>query len=127
MAWHGEEVLDREAALRVGSELDHSRRAFGTRVTMPVKDRQGHHVGARDAHVWHCSLSLSSEEGEISDERWAHVCEEFVAGMGFTEGEGVAACRWVALRQGGLEGRQRSRSRGRGPGTRGRHESEHLE
>jgi len=100
MAWHADEELSRAAALAVAGELDHPRRLFGTRVSVPVKDREGHHRGVKDAHVWHCSLSLRAEEGQISDERWARIAEELVAGMGFGGGEGEAACRWVALRHG---------------------------
>ncbi|MGI8902299.1 MAG: relaxase/mobilization nuclease domain-containing protein [Solirubrobacteraceae bacterium] len=100
MAWHGEEELSRAAALAIARELDHPRRAFGTRVSVPVKDKDGHHRGVKDAHVWHCSLSLRAEEGEISDERWAQIAEQLVAGMGFGGGEGKAACRWVAVRHG---------------------------
>jgi len=100
MAWHSEEELDREAALRIAGELDHPRRAFGTRVTVATKDKDGHSGPARDAHVWHCSLSLRADEGQISDERWAQIAEGFVVGMGFAGGEGRAPCRWVALRHG---------------------------
>jgi len=42
-------------------------------------------VGVKDAHVWHCSLSLRADEPELSDEQWAHIAEEFVAGMGFAD------------------------------------------
>ncbi|MGI8412388.1 MAG: relaxase/mobilization nuclease domain-containing protein [Solirubrobacteraceae bacterium] len=100
MAWHADEELSRAAALRIAGVLDHPRRAFGTRVSVPVKDREGHHRGVKDAHVWHCSLSLHADEGQISEERWAQIAEELVAGMGFARAEGKAACRWVALRHG---------------------------
>ncbi|MEA2127504.1 MAG: hypothetical protein QOJ85_395, partial [Solirubrobacteraceae bacterium] len=51
--------------------------------------------------MWHCSLSLRPDEPELSDEKWAHICEEFVAGMGFADPAGDdAPCRWVALRHG---------------------------
>jgi len=101
MAWHDESELNHEAALQIGWQLDQPRRAFGTRVTTAVKDRDGHNVAVKDAHVWHCSLSLRPDEPELSDERWAHICEEFVAGMGFADPTGdEAACRWVAVRHG---------------------------
>jgi hypothetical protein len=101
MAWHDESELDHKAALQIGWQLDQPRRAFGTRVTTAVKDRHGHNVAVKDAHVWHCSLSLRPDEAELSDERWAHICEEFVSGMGFIDAAGdEAACRWVAVRHG---------------------------
>jgi len=100
MAWHGEEELSRVSALAIARKLDHPRRRWGTRVSVPVKDKDGHHRGVKDAHVWHCSLSLRAEEGQIGDGRWARIAEELVAGMGFGGGEGQAPCRWVALRHG---------------------------
>src|SRR4051794_37145236 len=97
MAWHGDAELDRAAALEIARTLDHPRRAFGTRVTTPVKDKDGRRVGARDAHVWHCSLNLAADEGALADEQWATICEAFVERMGFA---GEHPCRWVAVRHG---------------------------
>ena len=101
MAWHDDAELNHQAALQIGWQLDLPRRAFGTRVTTAVKDRDGHNIGVKDAHVWHCSLSLRADEPELTDERWAHICEEFVAGMGFADpASDRAPCRWVAVRHG---------------------------
>jgi len=101
MAWHDDAELNHESALQIGWQLDAPRRAFGTRVTTAVKDREGHNTGVKDAHVWHCSLSLRSDEPVLSDEQWAHITEEFVAGMGFADPTGDdAPCRWVAVRHG---------------------------
>jgi hypothetical protein len=97
MAWHDDAELDRAAALEIARALDHPRRAFGTRVTTAVKDSDGRRCGERDAHVWHCSLNLAAEEGALSDERWARICEEFIERMGFA---GEHPCRWVAVRHG---------------------------
>ena len=99
MAFWGAEELDRKQAGPIARELDHPRRVFGTRVTVPKRDKEGHIVGRQDAHVWHCSLSLRPDEEALSDERWAHIAEEFVAGMGFDGGE-TAACRWAAIHHG---------------------------
>ena len=57
-------------------------------------------VGSRDAHVWHCSLSLHPDEPGLSDERWAELCEQFVAAMGFAGEAARAQHRWVAVRHG---------------------------
>ena len=101
MAWHDDAELSHQAALQIGWQLDLPRRAFGTRVTVAQKDREGHNVGVKDAHVWHCSLSLRADEPALSDEQWAHIAEEFVAGMGFADpASDEAPCRWVAVRHG---------------------------
>ena len=50
--------------------LDEPREAFGTRVKIAERDGDGRVIGSRDAHVWHCSLSLHPDEPELSDERW---------------------------------------------------------
>lgn len=99
MAFWGAEQLDPKQVGPLARELDHPREVFGTRITVPVKDEEGHIVQRRDAHVWHCSLSLHPDEEPLSDEQWAHIAEEFVTEMGFAGGE-EAACRWLALHHG---------------------------
>ena len=99
MAFWGADELHPNQAGAIAAELDHPRRVFGTSVTVPKKDAEGHVVGRRDAHVWHCSLSLRPDEAALSDERWAHIAEDFVAGMGFDDGQ-AAACRWAAVHHG---------------------------
>lgn len=51
-------------------------------------------------HVWHCSLSLSPEEGPLTDEQWRAIATDFMEQMGFTGADGKAPCRWVAVRHG---------------------------
>ena len=112
MAWHDDAQLNRPAALEIARQLDLPRVAFGTRVTVPVKDKEGQRMrGAdgrallADAHVWHCSLSLRPDETALSDEQWAHIAEDFVAGMGFADaGSETPPCRWVAVRHGPSKG-----------------------
>ena len=86
MAWHGDAELDRNAALAIARELDHPRRLFGVEVA--------------GGSVWHCSLSLRAAEGQLSDEQWGAIAQDFVDGMGFTQESGKATCRWAAVRHG---------------------------
>ena len=51
-------------------------------------------------HVWHCSLSLSPDEGPLSEDKWARIAQDFMDEMGFTEASGKAPCRWVAVHHG---------------------------
>ena len=96
----GERVLDQGDAAALARFLDQPRHEFGTRVTIAERDENGRVVGARDAHVWHCSLSLHPDEPALSDARWGEVCDEFVAAMGFAGADARAQCRWVAVRHG---------------------------
>ena len=102
----GGRELSTDDALDIANELDLPRRVFGTRVTVPVKEwseeqQRQVKVGDRDAHVWHCSLSLRAEEGTLSDEQWNRIATDFVEGMGFgPTGDDGAGCRWVAVRHG---------------------------
>jgi len=86
MAWQDDAELDRAAAEEIARALDEPRRMLGVEVP--------------DGAVWHCSLSLRAEEGQLSDEKWAEIARDFVDGMGFTGAEGRADCRWVAARHG---------------------------
>lgn len=84
--FYGDAELDRSTALAIARDLDVPRTAFGVEV--------------RGGHVWHCSLSLRAEEGQLSDEQWAEISQQFLDRMGFTDTSGKAQCRWVAVRHG---------------------------
>ncbi len=104
MAQHGYSVLDTNTALAIARSLDAPRRAFDVEVLRMVKDSDpvtGAVTSKRVAgDVWHCSLSLRAEEGQLSDEKWGTIAQDFADRMGFTESSGKAACRWVAVRHG---------------------------
>ena len=87
MAWHDDAELSHNSALAIARHLDAPSRLFGT--TVP------------GGHVWHCSLSLRAEEGELSDEKWGEIATVFVAKMGLDDNDGTkAGTRWVAVRHG---------------------------
>lgn len=96
----GEGLLGVGDAAALARFLDEPREEFGTRVTIAKRDGNGRTIGTREAHVWHCSLSLHPDEPDLSEERWSEVCEEFVAAMGFAGADARAQCRWVAIRHG---------------------------
>ncbi|WP_146082604.1 relaxase/mobilization nuclease domain-containing protein [Rathayibacter sp. AY2B3] len=114
MALYGYEVLDRDAALAIARDLDEPAEVYGTKVMRSVKqfDRATGEpildpstgkqaVVKQDAHVWHCSLSLSAEEGTLTDEKWGAIATDFVQRMGFAGDDiGKANARWVAVRHG---------------------------
>lgn len=52
--------------------------------------------------VWHTSLSLARDEGELSDEQWQQVAGRFMQLLGFTAGE-HSPVRWAAVRHGRSE------------------------
>jgi hypothetical protein len=93
-------LLNRRDAVGLARFLDEPREAFGTRVTIAERDKNGRLVGSRDAHVWHCSLSLHPQEPELQDDRWAEIAEAFVEQMRFAGETTKAECRWVAIRHG---------------------------
>lgn len=104
MTMYGYDQLDAATALKIAHDLDEPHARFGvdvTRMTQLTDPETGEVVPAKvDANVWHCSLSLRAEEGQLSDERWGVIAQDFADRMGFTEVSGKAACRWVAVRHG---------------------------
>jgi hypothetical protein len=96
----GRRELDGRDAGELARFLDEPRQQFGTRVAITERDENGRLIGARDAHVWHCSLSLHPQEPELADERWAEICEQFIEHMRFAGESARAQCRWVAIRHG---------------------------
>ncbi|QOT19883.1 relaxase/mobilization nuclease domain-containing protein [Paenarthrobacter sp. YJN-5] len=86
MAWHNDDQLNRDAALSIAHQLDQARNVLGVEV--------------KGGHVWHCSLSLRADEGDLTDEKWAQIATDFMDEMGFTEASGKAPVAWVAIRHG---------------------------
>ncbi len=114
MAMHGDGELDRAAALAIAHDLDLPKDFYGVEVMRSVQVRDPE-TGERvvdpatgkpatekvAADVWHCSLSLSAEEGQLDDEKWGAIATDFVRRMGYAgEDIGKADCRWVAVRHG---------------------------
>lgn len=105
--------LDRQWALSLAHQIDVPRRSFGTTVMWANTEKINARVadGATkleaksaekfDAHVWHCSLSLKADEGELSDEKWAAIAADFMKEMGFDDqADPRPSARWVAVRHG---------------------------
>lgn len=98
--------LDTDYALDVANYLDEPMKTFGVSVNAPVKrwDPEAEKnvvIGQKPAHMWHCSLSLSADEGTLTDEQWANIAQDFVREMGYDSGDAAdSACRWVAVRHG---------------------------
>ena len=86
MAWHDDAELSASDAAQIAKQLDVPRRAHG--IEVPGGD------------VWHCSLSLRAEEGQLSDEQWGRIAQEFMDRMDFTDAGGKSPARWVAVRHG---------------------------
>lgn len=87
LAWHDDAELGRDSALAIARHLDRPRTAFDVEVA--------------GGHVWHCSLSLRAEEGQLTDQKWAELADSFIEKMGFDDAGGTKApTRWVAVRHG---------------------------
>lgn len=87
MVIHGDTELSSAAGAELARYIEQPHRAFG--------------VDVKGGHIWHCSLSLSADEGQLSDEKWGEIARDFITAMGFDDHEGTkAACRWVAIRHG---------------------------
>ncbi|MDQ0867460.1 relaxase/mobilization nuclease domain-containing protein [Arthrobacter globiformis] len=86
MAWHNDDELNADAAQAIAKELDRASSVLGVEIP--------------GGHVWHCSLSLRAEEGDLTDEKWAAIAQDFMDEMGFTEASGRAPAQWVAIRHG---------------------------
>jgi hypothetical protein len=86
MAWHDDNELNRDAALDIANALDRAQQFYKTEVD--------------GGHVFHCSLSLAAEEGQLTDAQWGAIANDFMKDMDFTEDGGKAPARWVAVRHG---------------------------
>jgi hypothetical protein len=115
ITWHDDNELSHEDAIEIARQLDQPRRVFGTEVKIPnflrddygsdVRDSHGKKVRDpidpfRDGNVWHCSLSLHADEGQLTDDQWGVIAREFMDEMGFTDTSGRSPARWIAVRHG---------------------------
>ena len=118
MTWYRDVELDHGAALAIARHLDRPHKLFGTEVTTGVYELQQTgraadgqptygrvRTGSKPAHVWHCSLSLRADEGQLSDEKWGEIAADFVRAMEFDDNHNgqqgtKAPCRWAAVRHG---------------------------
>ncbi|WP_234031374.1 relaxase/mobilization nuclease domain-containing protein [Mycetocola zhujimingii] len=104
LTMYGFDQLDKATALKIAHDLDEPRTRLGVNVTRTARitDPETGVVSTTqvDANVWHCSLSLRAKEGQLSDEKWGAIAQDFADRMGFTEASGKAPCRWVAVRHG---------------------------
>ena len=103
----GQEVTS-DLVLDVANYLDAPMRLHGVVVETPLKrydpelNEDVSLATRKAAHVWHCSLSLSADEGGVDSEKWGKIARDFVREMGFEEDDehGTAGCRWVAVHHG---------------------------
>jgi hypothetical protein len=86
MAWHDDNELNRDAALDIANALDRAKQFYKTEVD--------------GGHVFHCSLSIAAEEGQLTDAQWGAIANDFMKDMDFSEDGGKAPARWVAVRHG---------------------------
>lgn len=110
MSWYSTEELSHSDAAELGRFIEGPNRQYGTAVKKVVngRDQDGGVVvtgDRRDAHVWHCSLSLAPDHEPINDETWGVIANDFVEAMDFVvqdeRGRDVKApCRWVAVHHG---------------------------
>lgn len=105
--------LSHDDAVELAGKLDTARVVFATEVTVTskrkmnaaIEDGVSRSVALADAtsdqNVWHCSLSLNPDEGELSDEKWAAIAADFMKEMDFDDPDSPrASARWVAVRHG---------------------------
>ncbi|MBY6352064.1 hypothetical protein HQ607_17325 [Rhodococcus corynebacterioides] len=105
--------LSHSDAIELAHEIDTARIVFGTEVSYTnrrkmnavIDDGTPRSVALADAtsdrNVWHCSLSLNPDEGELSDATWGAIAADFMREMGFDDPNSPRpAARWVAIRHG---------------------------
>jgi relaxase-like protein len=87
--WKSEPGVQRQVqkeARDLGWQVEYPRSRWGTEVPR--------------GYVWHCSLSIRSDEGQLTDTQWAEAAHAMIDALGFSGADGKAPCRWVAVRHG---------------------------
>lgn len=77
--------------------------SFDTRdlsATLNENLKRGGLLGAKGT-VWHCSVSLPAQDGQLTDEQWREVAQRITDAVGLNgDDEGMGGVRWVAVRHG---------------------------
>lgn len=103
--WGDWDELSIAQASEIANYLDSFMQETDVRPTGPIR-KYNPDTGKNEAidygpnHVWHCSLSLSPDEGPLSEEKWAAIAQDFMDEMEFTSASGKSECRWVAVHHG---------------------------
>lgn len=87
--WQSEPGVQRQVqkqARDLGWQVEYPRSRWGTDVPR--------------GHVWHCSLAIRADEGQLTDTQWAEAAHAVIDVLGFSGADGKAPCRWVAVRHG---------------------------
>ncbi|MDQ1178551.1 relaxase/mobilization nuclease domain-containing protein [Rhodococcus sp. SORGH_AS_0301] len=105
--------LSHSDAIELAHEIDTARVVFGTEVSYTNRQKMNAAIddgtprsvaladATSDRNVWHCSLSLNPDEGELSDEKWGAIAADFMREMSFDDPESPRpSARWVAIRHG---------------------------
>ena len=50
--------------------------------------------------VWHCSLHNHADDALLSDQQWAQIAVQFMAGVGLAPHGDLGAVRWLGIRHG---------------------------
>jgi hypothetical protein len=107
-------VLEHGDAVALARFLDEPHEQFGTRVTIAERGGNGRVIGARDAHVWQCSLALhSSQAGRLGAGAGIAAAGDLDAGPRSAEGSPGRRKRTSAfhIRDGARPGRRDDRIR----------------
>jgi len=87
--WKSEPGVQRQVqkeARDLGWQVEYPRSRWGTQVPR--------------GHVWHCSLAIRADEGQLTDTQWTEAAHAMIDALGFSGAGGKAPCRWVAVRHG---------------------------
>ncbi|MGV9639300.1 relaxase/mobilization nuclease domain-containing protein [Nocardia rhamnosiphila] len=91
----------RQTVLRGEPVLTTDRAKARTLMAQGMDQREAMQAATKDVNTWHCSLSLRPEEGQLSEETWAAIADDFMELMGFAgRDDGVPDVRWGAIAHG---------------------------
>lgn len=54
----------------------------------------------KHGYVWHCSLSLGAEDGELTFEQWSAIARDVMESTGIAPADDPGGCRWIAVHHG---------------------------
>lgn len=62
--------------------------------------QQGEDGYTKHGYVWHCSLSLGAEDGDLTFDQWSVIARDVMDSTGIAPTDDPGGCRWIAVHHG---------------------------
>ncbi|MDV2477338.1 relaxase/mobilization nuclease domain-containing protein [Rhodococcus zopfii] len=93
----GDFDFDPDSYVQLLEHINETAEAAGLPRRQPKPGEPGH---TKHGYVWHCSLSLGAEDGELTFTQWSEIARDVMERTGIAPADDPGGCRWIAVHHG---------------------------